>query len=84
MPLILLVVISRYMYDFEYLGPKQPLIITPITDRAQFSLLQAVKDYRLGTLIGPTCTGKTDTIISLARVNYCKKHDGIRTFCLVY
>ena len=59
----------RYRYDHEYLGPKLSMIHTPLTDRAHHSLVMAMKEYKVGTLIGPSCTGKTDTVLSLSQVS---------------
>ncbi|KAH9487912.1 hypothetical protein Btru_067436 [Bulinus truncatus] len=55
-------------YDYEYLGPYNQLVITPLTERAFLSMGQAVKSFHCNCLIGPSGTGKTETITELGKL----------------
>ncbi|XP_067931167.1 cytoplasmic dynein 1 heavy chain 1-like [Watersipora subatra] len=59
---------SSYEYGYEYQGPKTSFITTGLTERVQYSLLMAMKDYRLGTVMGPSGVGKTETVLSLSKI----------------
>lgn len=60
-----------FHYDYEYLGPDNKLVLTPLTERAFLSLTQALKNFHCGTLIGPPGTGKSETVKDLSKVCLC-------------
>lgn len=57
-----------FTYDYEYLGPSDHLVITPLTERTFLSLGHSLKTFYCATLIGPNSTGKTETVRQLAKV----------------
>ena len=59
---------ATFAYDHEYLGPTPRLIFTPLTERAYLTLTLAMSSFACGTLIGPSGTGKSETIKDLAKV----------------
>jgi hypothetical protein len=63
-----------FAYDYEYHGPTDRLVLTPLTERAFLNLTTALKGFQCGTLIGPSGTGKTETIKDLSRVRF---HDDV-------
>ncbi|XP_019630284.1 PREDICTED: dynein heavy chain domain-containing protein 1-like [Branchiostoma belcheri] len=54
-------------YDYEYLGPVNRLILTPLTDRCLLSLSGSVQSYGCGAVMGPEGVGKSETVAELAR-----------------
>ena len=59
---------SSMPYCEEYIGCKENLAITPLTDKAYMNLMNAFKVGMGASHLGPAGTGKTETMKDLARM----------------
>ena len=59
---------ASFEYGYEFLGPSSRLVVTPLTQRYLLTLTMAMRSFRCGTPLGASGSGKTETIIGLAKV----------------
>jgi len=59
---------QSFLYDCEYFGSVDRLVLTPLTERVFLSLTSAVKSFRCGVLTGTASVGKCQTVADLAVV----------------
>ena len=58
---------NKLNYGYEFIGNKERLVITNLTERCFLNMMTAIFYCRGGSLQGPAGTGKTETIKDLSR-----------------
>lgn len=69
-PCVISLMGRTFVYDYEYFGAMNRLVVTPLTERAHMVLAMSIGAFQHGTLTGPCGTGKSATIQDLAKVCY--------------